>query len=182
MGSRLGRRGPPRPVASSRPRGPQPGGARRRGPRAARADHRAGRRLARRRGRRGGDARGRDALVERWNELAQNGEAAELEVGDDVYADGTHVIAVIDVSAPGRRGRTRSGRRTSSTSTSRARRPRSGASPRGARSRSRSRAAIRSASTRTSRSLPQRAEEARARNEFGPDDPSRTSSASSART
>jgi NAD(P)-dependent dehydrogenase (short-subunit alcohol dehydrogenase family) len=46
------------------------------------------------------DARGRSALVDRWNELARNGEAAQISVGD-VYADGTHVIAVLDVSAPG---------------------------------------------------------------------------------
>ena len=52
------------------------------------------------------DARGRDALVARWNELARNGEAASVAVGDDVYADSTHVIAVLDVSAPGGGGRT----------------------------------------------------------------------------
>ena len=46
------------------------------------------------------DAQGRSALIGRWNELARNGDAAQLEVGD-VYADGTHVIAVLEVSAPG---------------------------------------------------------------------------------
>jgi hypothetical protein len=52
------------------------------------------------------DARGRDALVSRWNELAANGDAATLAVGDDVYADSNHVIAVVDVAAPGGGGRT----------------------------------------------------------------------------
>jgi hypothetical protein len=37
------------------------------------------------------DARGRAALIARWNELARNGEAAQLTVGDDVYADSTTI-------------------------------------------------------------------------------------------
>jgi NAD(P)-dependent dehydrogenase (short-subunit alcohol dehydrogenase family) len=50
------------------------------------------------------DARDRDALVERWNEIARNGEAASLSIGD-VYADDTHVVAVIEIAAPGGEGR-----------------------------------------------------------------------------
>jgi NAD(P)-dependent dehydrogenase (short-subunit alcohol dehydrogenase family)/ketosteroid isomerase-like protein len=48
-----------------------------------------------------GTASGKDDIVGRWNALAQGGESApRIEVGD-VFADGTHVIAVLEFSGVG---------------------------------------------------------------------------------
>jgi NAD(P)-dependent dehydrogenase (short-subunit alcohol dehydrogenase family) len=47
----------------------------------------------------GEDLRGKDALVSRWNAEARDGDSApKIEVGD-VYSDGTHVIAVLELAA-----------------------------------------------------------------------------------
>jgi NAD(P)-dependent dehydrogenase (short-subunit alcohol dehydrogenase family) len=46
-----------------------------------------------------GDARGRVELIRRWNELTRSGKGApRIEVGD-VYTDGTHVVALLSIAA-----------------------------------------------------------------------------------